>query len=675
MPKRKAEGPPPEEAGGSTVTSDTPKKKSKKERLEEAIAKAKKAMEEDKKNVQITIQNRLAEGKSITANIKLPTQKATAKKTPRKSISLASSKTAETKVAPLPASTKKASPAMPVHATAASIPAPSAAVMPAQLYPPNQAALQFQMYQQALAQAGVFGPTFNQQLGTPTAFVDPYYQQMMPMFLPSPAPVPPAQLAIAPKPAPVTSATKIAPAASKKNAPSASKNKQTAAKTAEDSDDNEEIVPSPTQLQHQVSIQVMENFQASLKNLPTPHTKAPQEVFSPQNTGITQSEIDAFDPNYEDSDPINMDPSSSSSKGPSFFKWLSGVVAAAAIISSLLAGEKNTRTISALSIVRQQCYLDTVPQLDILSADHSRGKDETTRRVVVNPCSQSGNAQLCPDLGFCSEGILVRCTHEDFEVDEAGLNCKVKQSIHDKWTTVLVNLSVQQLCTDPRSPLPVFDYLRLAEEKGLPYLDMKVLKSQFHLEHDDDGTLWLGLSDSHPVAVPMSCRLQQKLKSFFQAVYYWTLSFIKALLIGTFKYAWLTIRTYPRESLIVSVILGTYYWYTTFNASKRQIIIDTARMRDMALDKLRDASDDSHYVMALRDDVIADLTPYDLNDKKRKYFRSQIWPRVLGQFVGDNRLRHSQHMDATNQKVKLYYQWVASKSAKKKSVRINVTEQ
>ena len=95
----------------------------------------------------------------------------------------------------------------------------------------------------------------------------------------------------------------------------------------------------------------------------------------------------------------------------------------------------------------------------------------------------------------------------------------------------------------------------------------------------------------------------------------------------------------------------------------------------MALDKLRDASDDSHYVMALRDDVIADLTPYDLNDKKRKYYRSQIWPRVLGQFVGDNRLRHSQHMDATNQKVKLYYQWVASKSAKKKSVRINIKEQ
>ena len=691
MPKRKAEAP-PDEDGGLAVTSETPKKKSKKERLEAAIAKAKRDMEEDKKRVQTTIQNRLAEGKSITANIKLPTQKAN--KTPRKKSSVAPSNPPPKMTTPLPVSTKKAAPTMSVPATVASAPAPSPIVMPAPTYPPNQAALQFQMYQQALAQAGVFGSAFSQQHATPTAFMDPYYRQMIPMFLPSPTPEPPAQLAIAPKPAQVTSTAKAIapkpapvssskinapPASKKKNLTSASKKIQAAAKQAGDSDDNEDVFPSPTQLQHQVSIQVMENFQASLKNLPSPHTRAPESVFSAQNSGgITQSEIDAFDPNYEDADPINMDPSSSSAttiQGPSFLKWLSGVVAAAAIISSLLAGGKTTPALSTSSTIQQRCYLDTIPRFEVVSVNHNPGKEETTRRVIVNPCQESSKGQLCPDLGFCSEGLLVNCTHEDFELDETGLQCKVKPSIHGKWTAVLENLSAQQLCVDPKSPVPVFDYLRLVEEKELPSLNMKVLQSQFHLEHDDDGKLWLGLSDGHPVIVPMSCRLQQQLKSWFQTVYYWALSFIKALLIGTFKYAWLTFRTYPRESLIGSVILGAYYWYTTFNASKRQIIIDTARMRDMALDKLRDASDDSHYVMALRDDVIADLTPYDLNDKKRKYYRSQIWPRVLGQFVGDNRLRHSQHMDATNQKVKLYYQWVASKSAKKKSVRINVKEQ
>jgi hypothetical protein len=694
MPKRKAEVPLEEDSNEGAVdrssTSVTPKKKTKKEKIEEAIAKAKKDMEEDKKKVQRTIQNRLAEGKTVTADMKRPAVvPSTTTPKARKSTKTSKPDTKKTASSPAAAAAKNNVPTTTfAPVPAATIPTVPAASMPPPAQPMSQSALQMQMYQLAMAQAGIYPTPYFQQHALPATGIDPRYQQIfhggMAQTFPGPGPVPTTTT--------TTKATKssAAPVTTKKKTPAAAKTEPESANSAVYSDDEDSIPVSPPFLQQQVSMQVLENVQASLQNRPSPHTRPPQAgLSSPQQAGIAQAEVDAFDPNYEDSDPIDMGPSSSDPpipiQGPSFVKWLSFVIAAAAILSALMAGEGPALTTLTPPTVQEsndtvRCYLDTEPRYHMqVETTQSDGKPAmNTRRVLIQPCENVGSAQTCPDLGYCTKGLLVRCTHEDFEVDETGTKCHIRPEIHvlvEEWIAVLEAMSVEQLCSDPKSPVPVFDYLRLVEQKSLPFLSTKILQDYFHVEHDDDAKLWLGLSDSHPVTIPTSCRLQHQLKFVFQTVYLWTLSFITALLIGSFKYAWLTFKTYPRESFMASLILGVYYWYTTFKATKRQVIIDTATMRDMALDKLRDASDDSHYVMALRDDVIADLTPYDLTDKKRKYYRTQIWPRVLGQFVGDNRLRQTQHMDATKQQVKVYYQWMASKSAtKKKVVRIDVNK-
>lgn len=700
MVKRKAEDAPGEDNVSAAVT---PKKKSKKERLEEAIAKAKKDMEQDKKKVQSTIQKRINEGKTVSANIKIPIPVKAVADAPTKVTALnskqvtvdrdsatakpvaqqqAASTTSELSPSFLPSAIEKVSSSSPP--SFAQNQAPAATMQNPSYYPvppfaPNPVtsaeamAVQFQLYQNAMAQTGGLYP---QQF---------FQQQTMPVYYPqmnTPAAVTSQPAASASPAAIVTKHSKAKTA----SASVVSKQTQHRSQKPLDSDDDSSETPSPPTLREQVSMQVLENVQASLHNRPSPHTRPPQtNMSSAQLVGVTQAELDAFDPNYEDSDPINMDPTPLSApvptKGPRFTIWISGIIAVAAILSSVCSSGNETLPppipkTSSILLEKSSigvCFLDSdaryrtqkvvVPN----DVDHEDAP-VTTYQVLINPCEHVENAQPCPPLTTCSDGKVTGCNHSDYELDATGSNCAVKSDVRnhvDKWAALLESLSMQQLCFDPESQIPVFDYLRVIEDKSMPPMSIEVLKTFFHHEQDDDGKLWLGLMDGQPVRISMTCHLQHGLKSFFQSVYEWTISFTWALITGFFMYASRTFIAYPKESLIGTVVVGVYYWYATFKASKRQLIIDTATMRDMALDKLRNASDESHYIMALRDDVIADLTPYDLSDKKRKYYRSQIWPRVMGQLVGDNRLRQTQHMDATKQQVKLYYQWVASKSAKK----------
>jgi len=703
-------------------SSTAMKKKTKKERLEEAYAKAKKEMEADKKKVQETIKNRLAEGKTVTANIKsvasTPKPKSgTTEANGSHSVSVKTTpSTTTTTRTPVTTTQKPSAATVPLVETPSAAPPPvppvvlpdgtktssysAPGIVPSGA-PPDLAVLQFQMFQQAMAQAGVYNNTpFHPHQVQNGGLSDPSYRAISPVFVPladlTPRPNVGSNLSetkVIPS-VPNTETKIVPPVSSKPKTPMTTSMKTKPASRAEledtdeddedDEDDDGDMVPLPPHLQQQVSMQVLENFQANLLNLPSPHTQPPPvDMHALQQAGITQAEIDAFDPNYVDSDPINMD-QPPSRQGPSFSLWLCGVIAVAAILSGLLAEDKSvasTNSSISSSSLQQICFSDTEHRYHVNFQeipDPSGTMQTVKRRVLIDPCKDADNTASCPHLGYCSDGVLVRCTHDDFVVDETKVKCKVKPEILvlvDEWTAVLESMYIQNLCADPDSPLPLVDYDRLKEETSLPLLDKEVIGTNFNQEYDEEGRLRLGLLGSTSVVIPLSCRLQHRLKILFQEAYLWALSFIKALMVGFFKYAWLIMKTYPRESSIASIIVGAYYWYTTVKATKRKIIIDTAKMRDMALDKLREASDETHYVMALRDDVIADLTPYDLNDKMRKYYRTQIWPRVMGQFMGDNRLKQSQHMDATKKQVKLYYQWVASKSAKKKAVRINVNRE
>ena len=281
----------------------------------------------------------------------------------------------------------------------------------------------------------------------------------------------------------------------------------------------------------------------------------------------------------------------------------------------------------------------------------------------------------CPQWGRCHGGTLIDCHDEDgdwqgldrFVPNEGGRACIPSDSalmISEVVQNALINTTVAQSCrssdmiADPASvllqePYPLFSLdvvswkvneaseVNITLSAGLllwlqPVFDSGLV-SFGHLSESDSVPNAIGLSSKvpeHKLPVPFSCKTKfifAELFGLLARVFYRTV----VLLLQIF---WKYIVTYPKSSPVVLLFFGSVVIIRNKKKHRAKVREIFHVVKEEAYDRLAHCDGSGGYAaLHLRDDVGHAL--YPSNMRERLFMYNHVWPQVIDDVRGDNRVR------------------------------------
>jgi len=392
--------------------------------------------------------------------------------------------------------------------------------------------------------------------------------------------------------------------------------------------------PPPTaSLEMQISQQAMANCAAASKNQPPPYGAL--EAFQPSS----HQEIDE--------EPIVVDSEGGPNRKKTWGRRLIAVIAGTVLIYFFM-DNSSLYSPGAYSLSDEPpCFTDT-----------KLVYDENGEITSVCP-----DGAPCPTGGVCENGVLVDCTSSFYHVSENKGGCILSKDTNETLSTMMTILeewTVEKKCQllSYGKAMPLFEYSEVQlvnpVELATNPLDLSILETEFLVEQRENG-IYLGLKKAPKL--PFTCLIGSLIKSSFENFGGFLLSCFFALivLIGS------CFEAYPIASLVVLVIALIVRRIQKYRNYRSKLKQDIAQVREMTYNLLQEAPE-SHVVLHVRDEISMDL--YPSSRSQRQYLAKEVWPRVVPDIYGDNRVRKSSKV--IEGKPRDVWQWVAAASAKKR---------
>jgi hypothetical protein len=441
---------------------------------------------------------------------------------------------------------------------------------------------------------------------------------------------------------------------------SSSSAKKSATAIPESDDDDDDMPPPPSAtLEMQISQQVMANVAALQNNEPTPFNVPPPEAFT--QVSSSQLEDDAEEEVYDDQ-PIIVDDYEIPPLVKKRRNWGRGLVCAivVAILSYIIMmdGDGPAESPAKLHSSDADCYFDSIA-----------GDSED----YVPSCSNEPGAP-CPEGSVCKDGEIVTCQYWFEEVSNDGKSCGLPATSLKTLETIMGVLEEKSIANEcslfSLQSRPLFNYADVQFARPMELatnpLELAILEKELVSERKD-GKFFIGLPDDHFLELPFLCRATASVKSFVGGIG----SLMVLLLHITLSWIWSTCTAYPIASLVGLIVVLLVRKRRQYQAHRSKLVRDIAHVRQMSYELLQDSPSSSHVVLHIRDEIA--MTMYPDSKSQRQYMIKEVWPRIIPDFMQDNRVRKSSRV--IEGKPRDVWQWVAATSAKKPAAATTLSGQ
>jgi len=466
----------------------------------------------------------------------------------------------------------------------------------------------------------------------------------------------PAKPVVQPQPVQPKPEANVVPPTVNRTITPASPAKKTAIAIPESDDDDDDMPPPPSaSLEMQISQQVMANVVAHAKNEPTPFNVPPPEAFAQLSS--SQPDDDVEEEVYDDQ-PIIVDDDEIPPLVQKRRTWGRGLIGAIVVgilsyVIVMWSGDGYEELLSEQSPAdlgdpEANCYFDSIV-----------GDSED----YVPACADEPGAP-CPNDGVCSGGQLVGCQYWFEEVAEDGKSCGLpaqSQKTLETIIEVLEEKTIEAECSlFSFASRPLFDYAHVQLVRPMELatnpLELAVLEKELVSERKK-GKFFIGLPKDHPLELSFACSVASSVKSAIGLIGSLMILLLHSLLSGL----WSICKAYPLASIAGLLVVLVVRKRRQHQAYRSKLVRDIANVRQMAYEILQASPSASHVVLHIRDEIA--MTMYPDSKTQRQYIIKEVWPRIIPNFVQDNRVRKSTRV--MEGKPRDVWQWIAVTSAKK----------
>ena len=322
-----------------------------------------------------------------------------------------------------------------------------------------------------------------------------------------------------------------------------------------------------------------------------------------------------------------------------------------------------------------------MPELEFVSCfmDYpiSNTPADDSEQTLYDEAKCEGKHQQCPQWGQCRGGKLIDCTDDVmtlagrnlFVPSEKGDSCVVGPQTKKLVETVkdtLVGMTADYFCGTmvngvllQNETFPLFSLeevvAKLQDFQGegftsdlliwlFPAFNSDSVRFGSLICNDNDVLDGIGLGDivsPDSLSFPFSCKMKLYCREMFDYFLHSVLALVKYLATIALFIVW----QYPMYSFSVmgfAYVARIVQRRRRHNAKVRELF---GIVREAAYDRLCECDDDTGYAaLLLRDDVGHYMYPTSF--VKRQFMNDYVWPRVVLEVRGDNRVRKFRKMNA-----------------------------
>lgn len=403
----------------------------------------------------------------------------------------------------------------------------------------------------------------------------------------------------------------------------------------------EDMPPPPPALMAQVSQQVLLNVQNENENLASPvsiryerHNEGEQD----QVIAGDNNEIPHPMPNAGNDDHLQATKPKT--------RWLqkisSVIVVGVALLYTIIVipTPSTEESLSPGVVVPEQhfCYLNSDSE-----------KEEG--------CLNDSDGSECPKGGVCEGGALMACNNIFQDVSDRGDKCVLGEDYLEMKAALMNQLlsHASQICD--QSSKPSFKYAMLQKEQPSVLEDesgdlVEALINEGFVVHEGDG-LRIGLPEGFKVKLPIYCILGNIGQLVLQEVGLLILGILRITSSNLVGF----VSTYPKLSIVISVLLFCFSAYRRYRSAKKKRQEDISRTRTITYKTLEESCGVEHCAIHIRDEIAMALYPNSKN--LRLELQKSVWPKVVDDVKRDTRVRKFQTFNKDG-KTRDMWQWVAA---------------